>query len=91
MWTETNQTLQEIHKFVSEKPQDASREEKGTTEVHSDDQTVARSEERKETAKENEEKDLNVNEEVVPAVPPVVNGIVTEDSEYVGKGAMSYR
>lgn len=63
MWTETNQTLQEIHKFVSEKPQDASREEK----------------------------DLNVNEEVVPAVPPVVNGIVTEDSEYVGKGAMSYR
>ena len=91
MWAETNQTLQEIHKFVSEKPQDASREVKGVTEVQADDQTVAQREERKEVANENEENDLKANEAVVPSVPPVVNEVVTEDSEYVGKGAVSYR
>ena len=91
MWAETNQTLQEIHKVVSEKPQDASREVKGVTEVQADDQTVARREERKEIANENEKNDFKANEAVVPAVLPVANEIVTEESEYVGKGAMSDR
>lgn len=91
MWAETNQTLQEIHKFVSEKPQDTSREVKGVTEVQADDQTVAQREERKEIANENQENDFKANEAVVPAISPVVNEVVTEDSEYVGKGAMSYR
>lgn len=91
MWAETNQTLQEIHKFVSEKPQDASREVKGVTEVQADDQTVAQREERKEIANENEKNDFKANEAVVPAVLPVANEIVTEESEYVGKGAMSDR
>ena len=91
MWAETNQTLQEIHKFVSEKPQDASREVKGVREVQADDQTVARREERKEIANENEKNDFKANEAVVPAVLPVANEIVTEESEYVGKGAMSDR
>lgn len=91
MWAETNQTLQEIHKFVSEKPQDASREVKGVTEVQADDQTVAQREERKEVANENEKNDFKANEAVVPAVLPVANEIVTEESEYVGKGAMSDR
>ena len=91
MWAETNQTLPELHHFVSEKPHDASREVKGVTEVQADDQTVAQREERKEVANENEENDLKANEAVVPSVPPVANELVTEDSEYVGKGAMSYQ
>ena len=102
MWAETNETLQEIHKFVSEKPQDPPREVKGATEEQSAKQIVACSEEKKETAneKENEnekkneneteKKDLNANTDVVPAVPPIVNNSVTEDSEYVGTGAMRY-
>ena len=79
MWAET------------EKPQDTSREVKGVTEVQADDQTVAQREERKEIANENQENDFKANEAVVPAISPVVNEVVTEDSEYVGKGAMSYR
>ena len=112
MWEETNETLQEIHKFVSEKPQDPPREVKGATEEQSAKQIVACSKEKKETAnekekenekknekeKENEKKnenetekkDLNANTDVVPAVPPIVNNSVTEDSEYVGTGAMRY-
>lgn len=98
MWAETNETLQEIHKFVSEKPQDPPREVKGATEEQSAKQIVACSEEKKETASENEKKnenetekkDLNANTDVVPAVPPIVNNSVTEDSEYVGTGAMRY-
>ena len=98
MWAETNETLQEIHKFVSEKPQNPPREVKGATEEQSAKQIVACSEEKKETANENEKKnenetekkDLNANTDVVPAVPPIVNNSVTEDSEYVGTGAMRY-
>ena len=100
MWAETNETLQEIHKFVSEKPQDPPREVKGATEEQSAKQIVACSEEKKETANENEnekekeneneKKDLNANTDVVPAVPLIVNNSVTEDSEYVGTGAMRY-
>ena len=106
MWAETNETLQEIHKFVSEKPQHPPREVKGATEEQSAKQIVACSEEKKETANENEKKnenenekknenetekkDLNANTDVVPAVPPIVNNSVTEDSEYVGTGAMRY-
>ena len=102
MWAETNETLQEIHKFVSEKPQDPPREVKGATEEQSAKQIVACSEEKKETANEKEKKnekknenetekkDLNANTDVVPAIPPIVNNSVTEDSEYVGTGAMRY-
>lgn len=102
MWAETNETLQEIHKFVSEKPQNPPREVKGATEEQSAKQIVACSEEKKETANEKEKKnekknenetekkDLNANTDVVPAIPPIVNNSVTEDSEYVGTGAMRY-
>ena len=100
MWAETNETLQEIHKFVSEKPQDPPREVKEATEEQSAKQIVACSEEKKETANENENEkekeketeknNLNANTDVVPAVPPIVNNSVTEDSEYVGTGAMRY-
>ena len=102
MWAETNETLQEIHKFVSEKPQNPPREVKEATEEQSAKQIVACSEEKKETANEKEKKnekknenetekkDLNANTDVVPAVPPIVNNSVTEDSEYVGTGAMRY-
>ena len=82
MWTETKQTLQEIHQFVAEKPQKTVKEEVKTSEVDRVEEKVVISEETK--INEIEKKETMEGEMNAPPIPPIVNNDFTDASEYVG-------